>query len=82
MEIREEIRRYVAENYLPAAQRPKLEDSTPLISGGLIDSVGMIGLIGFLEQRFAVEFMPREVDARTFDTVELIERVIRKKLEP
>jgi acyl carrier protein len=80
MEIREEIRSYVAENFLPVAQRHTLDDATPLISGGLIDSIGMIGLIGFLESRFAVEFLPREVDAHTLDTVERIERLIRKKL--
>jgi acyl carrier protein len=80
MELREEIRQYVAENFVPAAQRQSLDDTTPLISGGLIDSIGMIKLMSFLERRFAVEFLPREVDAHTFDTVTSIERVIHKKL--
>ena len=57
-----------------------IEDATPLITGGLIDSIGMIGFVAFLESRFAVEFMPREIDVHSLDTVERIEELIRKKL--
>ena len=78
MDIKREIRGYVAEHFLPEGQG--LEDATPLISGGLIDSIGMIGLIGFMESRFGVEFMPREVDARTLDNLNLIETAINRKL--
>jgi acyl carrier protein len=68
----------VAEHFLPEGQG--LEDATPLISGGLIDSIGMIGLIGFMESRFGVEFMPRDVDAHKLDNLNLIEMVIERKL--
>ena len=57
-----------------------IEDAMPLITGGLIDSIGMIGLVAFLESRFEIEFMPREIDVHSLDTVERIEEVIRKKL--
>jgi acyl carrier protein len=78
MDINREIRGYVAEHFLPEGQA--LEDTTPLISGGLIDSIGMLGLIGFLESRFDLEFMPREVDAHTFDNLNLIEAAVKRKL--
>ena len=78
MDIKREIRGYVAEHFLPVGQA--LEDTTPLISGGLIDSIGMLGLISFMESRFAVEFMPREVDAHTLDNLNLIAALIDRKL--
>lgn len=79
-EIRPEVRKYVADNFLLGAQRAMIvEDATPLITGGLIDSIGMIGLVAFLESRFDVEFMPREIDVYSLDTVERIEILIRKK---
>src|ERR1035438_3145622 len=37
MDYKQEIRGYVAEHFLPGGQG--LEDTTPLISGGLIDSI-------------------------------------------
>lgn len=78
MDYKQEIRGYVAEHFLPGGQG--LEDTTPLISGGLIDSIGMLGLISFMESRFGVEFMPREVDAHTLDNVNQIAALIDRKL--
>ena len=57
-----------------------IDDAMPLITGGIIDSIGMIGLVAFLESRYEVEFMPREIDVHSLDTIERIEKVMRKKL--
>ena len=78
MDYKQEIRGYVAEHFLQGGQG--LEDTTPLISGGLIDSIGMLGLISFMESRFGVEFMPREVDAHTLDNLNLIAALIDRKV--
>jgi acyl carrier protein len=80
MEIKTEVRQFILENVLLGVHQTTLEDATPLITGGLIDSIGMIGLVAFLEKHFEVEFMPREIDAHSLDTLERIEEVIRKKL--
>jgi acyl carrier protein len=78
MDVKRELRGYIAVHFLP--EGTGLEDTTPLISGGLIDSIGMIGLIGFMESRFGVEFTPRDVDARALDNLNLIEKIIDRKL--
>jgi acyl carrier protein len=80
MEIKTEVRQFIAENVLLGVHQTAIEDTTPLITGGLIDSIGMIGFVAFLESRFEIEFMPREIDVHNLDTVERIEEVIRKKL--
>ena len=80
MEIKSAVRQFIAENVLLGVHQTKIEDSTPLVTGGLIDSIGMIGLVAFLESRFQVEFVPREVSANNLDTLEQIEELIRKKL--
>jgi acyl carrier protein len=80
MEIKAEVRQFIAENVLLGVHQTTIEDATPLITGGLIDSIGMIGFVAFLESRFAVEFMPREIDVHSVDTVERIEELIRRKL--
>ena len=77
-EIKSEIRRYILESF---PSRVALEDSTPLITGGLIDSVGMISLVRFIEQHYKIEFRPREIDAHRLDTIESITSLIERKLE-
>lgn len=80
MEIKTEVRNYIAENFLPNAPAASIDDAMPLITGGVIDSIGMITLVSFLESRFEVEIMPREIDVHCLDTVERIEQLIVKKL--
>ncbi len=74
-----DIRRYILDSF--PAQGIKLEDSTPLITGGLIDSVGMISLVRFLEQTYRIEFRPKEIDAHRLDTIDSIAELIQRKLE-
>lgn len=80
MEIRNEVREFVASQYLPDASAETVTDTMPLITSGIIDSIGMLGLVDFIESRYAIEFMPREIDVHTLDTVERIESLIRAKL--
>ncbi len=80
MEIKAEIREFVARQYLPDEPAEAIADTMPLITSGIIDSIGMLGLINFIEGRYAIEFMPREIDVHTLDTVERIEELIRAKL--
>jgi acyl carrier protein len=80
VEIKTEVRKYIAENFLSGSRKTTIEDTTPLITGGLIDSIGMVGLVAFIERCFEIEFMPREIDVDRMDTLERIETLIKNKL--
>jgi len=79
-DIKKAVRQFISENVLLGLHQTTIDDATPLVTGGLIDSIGMIGLIAFLENRFAVEFMPREIDVHSLDNLDRIEDLIRKKM--
>lgn len=81
MEIKNEIREFVASHYLPDAPAETIADTMPLITSGIIDSIGMLGLVDFIESHYAIEFLPREIDVYALDTVERIEALIRAKVE-
>ena len=80
MEIETEIRKFVAAHYLPDSPVEAITDTMPLITSGIIDSIGMLGLVDFIENHYAIEFMPREIDVHALDTVERIASLIRVKL--
>ncbi len=80
-DIKADLRRYILENYFRGEAGSHLDDSTSLITSGLIDSIGVIGLINFIESRFDIEFMPREIGLHNLETVEQIHDAIQKKLE-
>ena len=55
-----------------------IESDTALISSGLVDSFGVIGLLGDLESHYNVVIEPEEIDAETFDTPkQILERLQR-----
>ena len=81
MEIKTEIREFVASHYLPDTSAETISDTMPLITSGIIDSIGMLGLVDFIESRFAIEFLPREIDVHALDTVLRIETLIQGKLD-
>lgn len=79
-EIKTAVRQFIAENVMLGVHQTVIDDATPLVTGGLIDSIGMIGLVTFLEARFKVEFVPREIDVHSLNTLDQIEELICKKL--
>jgi acyl carrier protein len=79
VKIKTEVREFVASHYLPDAPAETITDTMPLITSGIIDSIGMLALVDFIENRYAIEFMPREIDVYTLDTVERIESLIHAK---
>ena len=78
MEVKAEVRAYILENFVPGSESA-LTDDTPLITGGLVDSVGMIGLVRFIETRYDIELTPHDLDHHSLDSVESIERLIQRK---
>ena len=49
-----------------------IEPGTPLFSTGLLDSVAMLSLIAFVEERTKVEVSASDVTLENFDTPERI----------
>ena len=83
-EVKEIVREYVLRECLPGEDPSALTDATPLLTGGILDSISTLKLIAFLEETFGVSFEAYEVDPDHFDTVERIGRLVeaRRKAGP
>jgi len=79
-DIKREVREHILEEYLQGASPDELDDATPLISGGILDSISTIQLVSFLEGRFGVQFEAHEMDAEHLDTLPLIASTVTGKL--
>lgn len=79
-QVKEKVKAFVVERFLKNAENKELTYSTPLISGGLIDSILTMQLVVFLEQTFNFEFQAHEVDRDNLDTIDIIAAFVVKKL--
>lgn len=79
-EIRAAVREYILSVFLPEEDSESLSDTTPLITGGILDSIDTVKLVGFLEDRYGIHIEAHEVSVDYLDTVELIVEYVQRKL--
>src|SRR3989344_6992020 len=53
-EIGRDVKEFILREFLQGEDPDALTDSTPLITGGILDSLATLKLVAFLEERFKV----------------------------
>lgn len=74
------VKEYILKEFLPGARPAELTDSTPLISGGILDSLATLKLLAFLEETYGMTFEAREADVDHLNTVSDIATLVAGKL--
>jgi acyl carrier protein len=70
------IRDFIVRELMSDSSEMELGDDEPLIKDGLIDSLGIFLLVGFLEQRFGVRVRPEDITVENFASVTSITRLV------
>jgi acyl carrier protein len=78
METAASIREYIRGQLLMDGEA-SLHDDT-LLWGGLIDSVGLMQLVTFIEERFGIEIDDEELSSAQFGTVSDIAQLVDRKV--
>jgi acyl carrier protein len=78
--IEQIVKSYILNELLSGEDPAQLTESTPLIAGGILDSIATLNLVMFLEETFAVEIAAHEVDAQHLGTVREIAELVRSKM--
>jgi acyl carrier protein len=78
-EIVQETRRYIADNFLYARPDRVVGEDEHLMERGIVDSMGMMELIDFLEERFGVQPGDDEITEQNFATLALIAGFVARK---
>jgi len=73
------VKQFILDHFLAGEDPDRLTPTTPLVSGGIVDSLGLLDLVSFLEKRFEVEFEAHEVDPTHFDTLAAIDALLQRK---
>ncbi|MCG8318720.1 MAG: acyl carrier protein [Cytophagales bacterium] len=80
MEIKESIRNYIKSELVNNKDHRELSDSDQLIESGVIDSLGMMKLIGFLEDNHSVQIDDMELVPENFSSIDAIASLVEKKM--
>jgi len=77
-EVTKAVRDYVVREYLQEGDNREISETTPLISGGIVDSFSMVSLLRFLEKKYSVHIPDEAATPDAFDTVQSIVALVRK----
>ena len=80
--MKEIILAYIRDEYLDEEQAEdiELDEDTPLISSGIVDSFSMVSLKRFLERKYEISIPDDEASPQAFDTVRSIIEVVERHL--
>jgi acyl carrier protein len=78
-EIVTRARTWVRENFLYMRPDWKLGDDDPLLGNGVIDSIGVIELVGFLQSTFAFTIADDEIVETNLGSLRAIGRYVHGK---
>lgn len=78
-DIKNDVKTFILDAFLPGEDPNELKDDTPLISGGILDSIATLKLVMFLEQRYRITIEAHEADPEHLDTITQIVSLVRGK---
>lgn len=73
MERRAEIKKFLIEEFALDISADELPDDYDLLANGVIDSLGLLTLVSWLENRYALGIDAMDVSPLNFRTVEAID---------
>ena len=78
-EIKEKVKAFILKEFLPGQDPAELTESTPLITGRILDSMSTLKLVSFLEEQFGIQIEAHEADVDHLDTIATIAGLVEMK---
>ena len=79
MTIENQIKDFIAENLLFSDNGFRYSDQTSFLEEGIVDSIGVLELVAFVEENFSFTVDDMDVTPDNFDSVEKLGVYIRSK---
>ena len=80
MQIEERIREFILKNLYYAEDRP-IADEDSFLETGIVDSMGVMELVAFIQSEFGLEPAPDEIVVENFGSIRNLAGYVRRKLE-
>ena len=80
MEIEETVRRFIISELMLGERDEHLEDTFSLIENGVLDSLGIMRLIQFIEEKFSISIEDEDILPENFENIESISQFIKRSI--
>lgn len=74
----ERIRAFIYGKF-PLARKRGINDEHPLLESGIVDSMGILEVVGFMEQEFGIQVGDDELTPENFQTIQRLAQFVGSK---
>lgn len=78
--VKADVKDFVMREFLPDEDPAELQETTPLITTGILDSIATLRLVTFLEKQYSITVAAHEADVEHLNTLDDIAALVRTKL--
>ncbi len=78
-DVGEEIKRFILTEIAAELNLGRLEDNEPLIESGIIDSLGVLKIMAFLEESFGLDLASDQVKLENFKDIDTIRNLVERQ---
>ncbi len=80
MDIRAQIREFITDNFMMGQETDLLPDSGSLLEMGVLDSIGVLELVAYIEETYGVAIADNELVPDNLDSVDRLVAFIERKV--
>ena len=78
-DINAALKTYILDEFLPGEDPAGLTNSTPLMTTGILDSIAVLKVVTFLEEKFGIRIEPHEAVVDNLNTLSDMTRFVMSK---
>jgi acyl carrier protein len=78
MDVRQRVKQFIVENFY-VSNPAELADETLLVTGGYVDSTGMLEVITFLESEYGIRITDQETTPENLESIARIAAFVEGK---
>lgn len=79
MDVLSSLRQYIKESFLSSQGIESIDDDDQLLESGIVDSMGILQLVTFLESQFGIGVDDAEIVPRNFESTTAIAAFVAGK---
>jgi len=79
MNLSNDIREYIIDNFL-FGEPGNLSDDTSFMEGGIVDSTGILEIVGYIEEKYGISIVDAELIPENFNSINNISKFLERKL--
>lgn len=82
METNDVIREFIQNEIVQHALDKPLDDNDQLVDSGIIDSLGIMSLLSFLEENFSIQIPSEDLSPENFASVSTLTALVERQQTP